>query len=122
MFQVRSPLDTHHVAGLPLDQRTEVLAPAQKRGFALGRVARSVVNPGDAAPVAGPVIQDRLDHMRRNADVTHAGRGGAAQIVQGPRLHVAEAGVETGFAGAPSVALLAVPAEQEFAPDHARYA
>ena len=67
-----------------LDQSLDVLAPQLERRPLLRRVARSIVDAGDAGLVAADVVQHRLDDVRLHAELCHAGSHRAPDIVQPP--------------------------------------
>src|SRR5262245_50574174 len=79
-FQARSPCISHDLALAALDQRAQVVMPQRQRGAHFALIAGPIVDARDAALVPADVVQDGLDHMRRNADVGHLGRYGAAQV------------------------------------------
>ena len=67
------------------------------QGFAdLFGIGAVIVGPRDACLVPTPMIEDRLDDVRRDAEVAKAGGATAPKIVDSP-LRRAEACVERGF-------------------------
>src|SRR5262249_14499813 len=81
--------------GAPLDQVAHVLAPTDQCRLHLVSIRGAIVNAGDASTVAAVVIERRLDHVRVDLDVTHAGGDGPSEVAQLPRLHGAiEATIE----------------------------
>ena len=78
----RSPAGTperhHAVSPMATDQRLNVASPPLQPGSLFDRVFRPIICPGYAGFVAGDVVNDRLDHVRRDTDLGHAGDGTAA--------------------------------------------
>src|SRR5262249_14902833 len=70
----------------PLNQSQNVLAPPQERRLYLALIGAAIVNPSDAAAVAGIVVEHGLDDVRLDANVGHAGGNGPADVVKTPRL------------------------------------
>ena len=60
------------------------LSPFVERFALFGRVDRAIVNPGDARPMAGNMVQDRFDDMRQRALVAEPCRDRPANVVQAP--------------------------------------
>src|SRR5262249_51888895 len=67
-----------------VNQTAQMIRPTRKRGFHLRRVRCAIVDAGDSALVPTDMIYDRLDDMRLDSDLAHAGDKGAAEIVQAP--------------------------------------
>src|SRR5262249_21349399 len=65
----------------------DMLSPPRERGLDLRSIGAAVVDAGDAGAMAAEMVQRRLDDVRLDAEVGHAGRDGPAHIVQAPRLH-----------------------------------
>jgi len=61
-----------------------VLVPAGESVGLLGTVGSAVIDARNACPVTGDVINDRLDHMRQDANAHHSGYSGAPQIMMHP--------------------------------------
>ena len=86
----------------PLDQRGDVTIPRRHGGLYLALVSRAIINSRDAAAVAGSMVEDFLDHMRRDSEVRHARGGRPSQIVQRPLANaVAGPGIQRPLMGRP---------------------
>src|SRR5271170_479046 len=89
-----------------VDDCLQVIGPKQQRGPDLALIARAVVDAGDAALVARPVIEHALDDVRLHAEFGHASCDRAPDIVdapgrQPPALGLDDAGAERERAIAP---------------------
>src|SRR5262245_35063110 len=82
--------ECYDLAGASFNQRHHVPAPAHERCLHFVPVRAAVVNAGDAGAIAAVVVERRLDHVRVDLDVAHAGGDGAPNVAQLPRLHAAE--------------------------------
>src|SRR5262249_32973885 len=60
--------------------------PSGERRAHLARIARPIVDSSDAGLGPAPVVEIRLEAVRRNPNVGHAGGNAAPDVVQGPRL------------------------------------
>src|SRR5262245_54396840 len=86
----------------PFDQLEHVIGPTQQRLTHLPLILRTVIDAGDSAAVTAVVVQTRLDDVRVDTDIGHAGRDRSADVVDAPRFHaVTETPVEVLLAVAP---------------------
>jgi hypothetical protein len=69
-------------------QRPDIPGPSIQRLAFLIEIFPPVVGAGHTAPGPLDVIDDRLAHMRQDAQHRHAGDAGAAQIVKLRRLRI----------------------------------
>jgi hypothetical protein len=55
------------------------------QGFAhFLEIAEAIVDTGDTSECARRVVENALDNMRRDLNLCHAGRNGAADVMQRP--------------------------------------
>jgi hypothetical protein len=105
----------HDGRGAAFDRGKHVVGPGGQRGALLFFLSCPVINPGHARLVAADVVQDRLDDVRRYAELGHSCGDAAAQVVQRPgRELCVEGGVEQVLATRPRREGLG--AEDEFGP------
>src|SRR5262245_5704879 len=74
----------HNGRLLAAHQLLDMIRPALQRARDRSRVVRPVVDAGNAGTMTAEVVQHRLDVMRLNAKVSHAGGDGAPDVVQLP--------------------------------------
>lgn len=69
-------------------QALDVPGPCIERSLALREILESVINLGHAGDLAARVVEDLVDHVRRDPQSRHAGCRRAAQIVQREGRHL----------------------------------
>ena len=67
----------HYVCHTAVDDSQNMLRPSRQSCLFLGRVLGAIVDAGDASLSSADVIDHRLDHVRRNAEIGHVGDDGA---------------------------------------------
>src|ERR1700730_18928794 len=82
----RALLEHENLALGALDQRANVIRPLHHRVEDRDLVPSPIVDTGDAALVAGDVVQDHLDDVRRHLNVRHAGGDRTSDVAKLPRL------------------------------------
>ena len=70
------------------DQALYVLGPCRERRLLLGEILELIVDLRDAGDLPARVVEDFVDHMRRNPERCHSGSGRAAQIVKREGRHL----------------------------------
>ena len=64
--------------------------PEIERLCHLGEISEAIVDARYSTKGAGLVVQDALDHVRRNSKGRHPCRRGPSEVMQGPVLHPAQ--------------------------------
>ena len=93
------------------DNGADMVVPDAESGTDFPLIPAAVIGAGDAAPVAGLVIQDLFNDVRPDAEIGHACSCGAAQIVNSPILN-AGTGIDAAFTNSP-VGISRGPADAE---------
>src|SRR6516225_6170103 len=70
-----------------LYQLCNMFCPGIKRSLPRGEILAAIIDPCDAADLAGAVIEDPIDHLLANPELRHPGCSAAAQIVDREMRH-----------------------------------
>src|SRR5262245_58706800 len=70
-----------------LDQSQDMISPSGEGKFHSFFILGPIVDACDPRLVPGNMVQHRLDYVRLDAKLAHAGGTGPTQVMQPPRLH-----------------------------------